>query len=62
MKKLNEEMITEEILVNELSYKYCKSQKFIILLIRICKDNNVEDLELFIENHLKSVSKSVSTI
>ena len=62
MKKLNEEMVTEEILVNELSYKYCKSQKFIILLIRICKDNNVEDLELFIENHLKSVSKSVSTI
>lgn len=62
MKKLNEEMIAEKILVNELSYKYCKSQKFIILLIRICKDNNVEDLELFIENHLKSVSKSVSTI
>lgn len=62
MKKLNEEMVTEEILVNELSYKYCKSQKFIILLIRICKDNNVEDLELFIENYLKSVSKGVSAM
>lgn len=49
----------EKDVVSEISIKYCKSNKFILLLVKICKNNNVKNIRLQIERYL-SVSKSVS--
>ena len=42
----------EERIVEELSKKYCKSKKFIILLLKICKDNNIQNAKRSIEEYL----------
>lgn len=33
-----------ESIVKELSRRCCKSEKFIVLLIKICEDNNIKDV------------------
>lgn len=49
----------EERIVEEICIKYCKTKKFIILLMKICKDNNIKNAKKYIEDYF-SVSKSVS--
>lgn len=44
-------MKNEEMNVEELSKKYCKSKDFILLLIKICKDNNVKNIKRKVENY-----------
>lgn len=44
--------IMEESIVEELSRRYCKSKRLIVLLIKICKDNNVKDVPIYIEKYL----------
>lgn len=54
----------EKDLIVKLTKKYKKSEKFISLLIKMCKDSNIENNEKQIEQFLKKwqfgVSKSVS--
>ena len=54
----------EKYLIIKLTKKYKKSEKFISLLVKICKDSNIENNEKQIEQFLKKwqfgVSKSVS--
>lgn len=47
----------EEKIVEELSRRYCKSKNFIVLLIKICKDNNVKDTLTYIEKYLTKCVK-----
>ena len=42
----------EKIIAKELAKKYCKSEKFIVLLIKICKDNKIEKISKYIEKNL----------
>ena len=41
------ENLDEKALVKELSKKYCKSEKYIKLLLKICKEFNVNPDTLF---------------
>ena len=54
----------EKDLIVKLTKKYKKSEKFISLLVKMCKDSNIKNNEKQIEQFLKkwqfSVSKSVS--
>lgn len=54
----------EKDLIVKLTKKYKKSEKFISLLVKMCKDSNIENNEKQIEQFLKKwqfgVSKSVS--
>lgn len=53
----------EKDIVIKLTEKYKKSERFILLLIKMCKDCNIENKEEMIEKFIKkviSVSKSVS--
>lgn len=52
----------EKEIVKEICKKYCKSEKFIVLLIKICKDNKIKNVYGNIEKELESVSKSVSNL
>lgn len=42
----------EEEIVEELSRRYCKSKRFIVLLIKMCKDNNIKDTIIYIKEYL----------
>ena len=45
-------------ILKELSKRYCKKEKFILLLYKICKTNKVDNATYYIEKFLKqSVSK-----
>lgn len=48
-------------MITELSKKYCKSERFIILLVKICKENNINNIKEYLEKELKGVSKGVSS-
>ncbi len=50
----------EEEIIKEICKKYCKSKKFVILLIKICNDCKIKNKYKVIEKELGSVSKSVS--
>lgn len=54
----------EKDLIVKLTKKYKKSEKFISLLVKMCKDSNIKNNEKQIEQFLKKwqfgVSKSVS--
>ncbi len=50
----------EKIVVKEVAEKYGQNEKFIILLEKICEDNNIKNSKNIIENFLKGVSKGVS--
>lgn len=43
----------EKYLIIKLTKKYKKSEKFISLLVKICKDSNIENNEKQIEQFLK---------
>lgn len=45
----------EAIIVQNLCKKYCKNERFIILLLKICKDNDMN--YSCIEKELRSVYK-----
>ncbi|MCI8487051.1 MAG: hypothetical protein HFJ20_08435 [Clostridia bacterium] len=47
----------EENIVEELSRRYCKSKRFIVLLIKICEDNNIKDASNYIEKFLMKCVK-----
>lgn len=42
----------EDEIVGELSSRYCKTKDFIILLLKICKDNNIQNSKESIEQYL----------
>lgn len=42
----------EKLIVEEICKKYGKSENFIILLTKICKDNNILDIKNTIEKIL----------
>lgn len=45
--------------VEKMCKKYCKRRKFILLLIKICTDHNIKNIENYIEEYLLGVSKGV---
>lgn len=48
----------EKEILEKLSKRYCKKEKFILLLYKICKANKVDNAIYYIEKFLKlSVSK-----
>lgn len=49
MKKITKE--NEEI-IEGICKKYCKTKNFILLLLKICKDNNIENVKEEIEKNL----------
>lgn len=51
----------EKIAIKEISKKYCKSEKYVLILFKISKDLNCENIKKEVENYLLSVSKCVST-
>lgn len=51
-------VVLEEVKI--LSNKYCKSEKYVLLLFKICKDLNYTNAKKEVENYLFSVSKGVS--
>nr|DAV68488.1 MAG TPA: hypothetical protein [Caudoviricetes sp.] len=46
-----------ESIVNELSRRCCKSERFIVLLIKICEDNNIKDASNYIQKFLTKCVK-----
>ncbi len=53
----------EKEILKKIEKTYCKREEFIILLNKICNDNNINDTYNYIKGFLdKSVSKSVSEI
>lgn len=46
-----------ESIVNELSRRCCKSERFIVLLIKICEDNNIKDASNYIQKFLMKCVK-----
>lgn len=56
--ELKEKLKKKEVLdekVKELSFKYCKNEKYILLLYKICLDLNVNDCNKTIEKFLVKV-------
>lgn len=51
MKKENEEIVVE------ICKKYCKTENFILLLLKICKDNNIKNIKEVIEQNLNKCVK-----
>lgn len=47
----------EEEMVEELSRRYCKSKRFIVLLIKMCRDNNIKDTIKYIKEYLTKCVK-----
>lgn len=39
-------------IVEEICEKHCKTERLILLLIKICKDNNIENVKEEIEKNL----------
>ena len=52
----------EEEIVEELSRRYCKSKRFIVLLIKMCRDNNIKDTIIYIKEYLIKCVKWVCQI
>lgn len=48
MKKEN-----EEIMIEIICQKYHRKERFVKLLFKICKDNNIKNSTIIIENELK---------
>lgn len=51
------EKITEKE-IEKICKKYCKSKKFIILLIKICNDNKVKNTIKCVKNCVKQNNKT----
>lgn len=44
-------------IVEEICEKHCKTERLILLLIKICKDNNVKNIKKVIEQNLNRCVK-----
>ena len=51
----------EKLIINEMCKKYGQSKKFVILLIKICKDNNVENTTNLIDKVCQKVCQNKKT-